>query len=85
MPCFLFLFNPLNMFYLQGYWAAGLHLYTPLPFKPGQGGIGDILRTHFFVNAGNIDNFDFSMASLLILFHNLTILSVFSSFFQVII
>ncbi|XP_046639172.1 sorting and assembly machinery component 50 homolog [Daphnia pulicaria] len=44
----------------QGYWAAGLHLYTPLPFKPGQGGIGDILRTHFFVNAGNIDNFDFS-------------------------
>nr|CAH0099235.1 unnamed protein product [Daphnia galeata] len=44
----------------QGYWAAGLHLFTPLPFKPGQGGLGDILRTHFFVNAGNIDNFDFS-------------------------
>ena len=44
----------------QAYWAAGLHLFTPLPFRPGRGGLGDILRTHFFVNAGNIDNFDFS-------------------------
>lgn len=43
----------------QTYWAAGLHLFTPLPFKPGHGGLGDILRTHFFVNAGNIDNFNF--------------------------
>ena len=44
----------------QAYWAGGLHLFTPLPFRPGRGGIGDILRTHLFVNAGNIDNFQFS-------------------------
>ena len=44
----------------QTYWAGGLHLFTPLPFRPGRGGIGDILRTHFFVNAGNIDDIQFS-------------------------
>lgn len=38
------------------YWAAGLHLYTPLPFRPGKGGFGDFFRTHFFVNAGNVYN-----------------------------
>ena len=42
-----------------GYWAAALHLFAPLPFRPGRGGLGDILRTHFFVNAGNIDDFNF--------------------------
>ncbi|XP_022907142.2 sorting and assembly machinery component 50 homolog B [Onthophagus taurus] len=36
------------------YWSAGLHLFTPLPFRPGKGGFGDIFRTHFFVNAGNV-------------------------------
>lgn len=49
---------------LQTYWAAGLHLFTPLPFKPGHGGLGDILRTHFFVNAGNIDNFNFGNTAI---------------------
>ena len=27
---------------------------TPLPFKPLQGGFGERLRTHLFVNAGNL-------------------------------
>lgn len=39
------------------YWAAGLHLFTPLPFRPGRGGFGDLFRLHYFVNAGNIGNF----------------------------
>lgn len=38
------------------YWASGLHLYTPLPFRPGKGGFGDFFRSHFFVNAGNVYN-----------------------------
>ncbi|RZF43409.1 hypothetical protein LSTR_LSTR001670 [Laodelphax striatellus] len=44
------------------YWAGALHLYAPLPFKPGAGGIGDLFRTHLFVNAGNVGSFniDFS-------------------------
>ncbi|KAJ8956337.1 hypothetical protein NQ318_015075 [Aromia moschata] len=41
----------------MSYWAAGLHLFTPLPFRPGRGGFGELFRTHFFVNAGNIGNF----------------------------
>lgn len=36
------------------YWGAGLHLYTPLPFSPGRGSFGDLFRTHYFVNAGNV-------------------------------
>lgn len=40
----------------EGYWAGGLHLYTPLPFRPGRGGFGDLFRTHFFLNAGNLCN-----------------------------
>jgi len=39
------------------YWASGLHLYTPLPFRPGKGGLGDLFRSHMFVTAGNIGNF----------------------------
>ena len=39
------------------FWASGLHLYTPLPFKPGSGGLGDLFRTHMFVTAGNVGNF----------------------------
>jgi len=39
------------------YWAGGLHLYTPLPFRPGKGGLGDLFRTHVFVTGGNIGNF----------------------------
>lgn len=38
------------------YWASALHLYTPLPFRPGSGGFGDLFRTHFFVNCGSIGN-----------------------------
>ncbi|CAH3131162.1 unnamed protein product [Porites lobata] len=36
------------------YWAAGLHLYTPLPFRPGRGGLGDRIKTHLFLNSGNL-------------------------------
>jgi outer membrane protein insertion porin family len=42
------------------FWNAGLHVYTPLPFRPGKGGFGDYFRTHCFLNAGNIGNFNFS-------------------------
>uniref|UniRef100_A0AAY4CY87 POTRA domain-containing protein n=1 Tax=Denticeps clupeoides TaxID=299321 RepID=A0AAY4CY87_9TELE len=47
--------------YLGGefYWAGGLHLYTPLPFRPGRGGFGDLFRTHFFLNAGNLCNLNY--------------------------
>ncbi|CAG4967717.1 unnamed protein product [Colias eurytheme] len=34
------------------YWASGLHLFTPLPFQPGKGGLGELFRSHLFVNAG---------------------------------
>lgn len=40
------------------FWAGALHLYTPLPFRPGKGGIGEYFRTHFFINSGNIGNFE---------------------------
>ena len=39
------------------YWASGLHLYTPLPFRPGRDGYGDLFKTHVFVTAGNVGNF----------------------------
>ncbi|KAF2904629.1 hypothetical protein ILUMI_01545 [Ignelater luminosus] len=39
------------------FWSTGLHLYTPLPFRPGRGGFGELFRTHLFVNAGNINPF----------------------------
>jgi len=39
------------------YWASGLHLYAPLPFRPGKGGIGDLFRSHMFVTAGNVGSF----------------------------
>ncbi|XP_071477072.1 sorting and assembly machinery component 50 homolog B-like [Diadema antillarum] len=39
----------------EAFWAGAIHLYTPLPFIPsGKGGFGDLFRTHFFVNAGNL-------------------------------
>ncbi|XP_072948573.1 sorting and assembly machinery component 50 homolog A [Epargyreus clarus] len=34
------------------YWATALHVYAPLPFQPGKGGLGELFRSHFFVNAG---------------------------------
>lgn len=36
------------------YFSGGLHLYTPLPFRPGRGGFGELFRTHLFVNYGNV-------------------------------
>jgi len=39
------------------FWASGLHMYAPLPFKPGKGGIGDLFKTHMFLTAGNVGNF----------------------------
>jgi len=42
------------------FWASGLHLYTPLPFRPGKGGLGDLFKTHMFVTAGNVGNFGLS-------------------------
>ncbi|XP_019869907.1 sorting and assembly machinery component 50 homolog [Aethina tumida] len=40
-----------------GFWAAGLHLFAPLPFRPGRGGFGELFRTHLFVNGGNVGEF----------------------------
>ncbi|CAH1399633.1 unnamed protein product [Nezara viridula] len=42
------------------YWATGFHLYTPLPFRPGEGGVGDLFKLHIFTNIGNIGEFDFN-------------------------
>lgn len=42
------------------YWAAALHLYTPLPFRPGHNGFGDLFRLHGFINGGNLSNFTFA-------------------------
>lgn len=36
------------------YWATGLHLYTPLPFRSHRGGFGELFRTHFFLTGGNV-------------------------------
>ena len=44
----------------DAYWLGGLHLYTPLPFRPGRGGFGELFRSHFFVTAGNLGNIDLS-------------------------
>ncbi|XP_026094568.1 sorting and assembly machinery component 50 homolog A-like [Carassius auratus] len=43
----------------EAYWAGGLHLYTPLPFRPGRGSFGELFRTHFFLNAGNLCNLNY--------------------------
>jgi len=43
----------------KAFWSSALHFYMPLPFRPGEGGIGDLFRTHLFVNAGNIGDFSF--------------------------
>ncbi|XP_028411436.1 sorting and assembly machinery component 50 homolog A-like [Dendronephthya gigantea] len=37
------------------YWSLGLHLYTPLPFRPG--GFAERFRTHIFATGGNITQF----------------------------
>ncbi|KAK0085898.1 hypothetical protein PV326_005755 [Microctonus aethiopoides] len=38
------------------FWAAALHLYTPLPFRPGKNSFGDLFRLHGFINGGNLGN-----------------------------
>ncbi|XP_012170427.1 sorting and assembly machinery component 50 homolog isoform X3 [Bombus terrestris] len=45
------------------YWALALHLYTPLPFRPGRHGFGDLFRLHGFINGGNVSNFTFKFAN----------------------
>ncbi|XP_031549193.1 sorting and assembly machinery component 50 homolog [Actinia tenebrosa] len=45
----------------EAYWSVGLHLYTPLPFRPAQGSFGDHIKTHVFVNAGNLVSIDSSL------------------------
>ena len=47
----------------DAFWAAGAHMYTPLPFRPGRGGFGDLFRMHFFANAGNVQNVEFTDSS----------------------
>lgn len=47
------------------YWAGALHLYSPLPFRPKAGGLGEFIRTHVFVNAGNLGDFDISKGNWL--------------------
>lgn len=47
----------------NSYWAAGVHLFTPLPFRPGKGGFGELFRTHFFINTGNVCDFNFEKVS----------------------
>jgi len=42
------------------FWASGLHLYAPLPFKPEMRGLGDLFKTHMFLTAGNLGNFRLS-------------------------
>ncbi|CAH1786233.1 unnamed protein product [Owenia fusiformis] len=48
----------------ETYLCGGLHMYTPLPFRPGKGGFGELFRTHFFVNAGNAVNVDFNTTAI---------------------
>ncbi|XP_074111249.1 sorting and assembly machinery component 50 homolog [Cotesia typhae] len=41
------------------FWALALHLYTPLPFRPGKNSFGDLFRLHGFINGGNLGNVSF--------------------------
>uniref|UniRef100_A0AAR5Q7D4 Bacterial surface antigen (D15) domain-containing protein n=1 Tax=Dendroctonus ponderosae TaxID=77166 RepID=A0AAR5Q7D4_DENPD len=47
----------------NAFWAAGFHLFTPLPFRPGQGGFGELFRTHLFLNTGNVGDLCLGKAS----------------------
>ncbi|CAG5132667.1 unnamed protein product [Candidula unifasciata] len=47
----------------ESYWLAAAHVYSPLPFRPGRGRFGDLFKTHFFVNAGNLGTIDFNNLS----------------------
>ena len=70
--CVIWTFFLVWLFYFQDdslgadtYWAAGLHLYTPLPFRPGRGGLGDRIKTHLFLNSGNLVSLNTSMLWIL--------------------
>ena len=55
-------FFPGNALGADTYCLGALHLYTPLPFKPGEGGFGELFRSHLFVNVGNCGNMqDFNL------------------------
>lgn len=45
------------------YWSAALHAYTPLPFRPGRNGFGDLFKLHGFINGGNLSNFTAKLAN----------------------
>lgn len=55
-----YIFVSENALGAESYWLAAAHIYSPLPFRPGKGKFGDLFKTHFFVNAGNLGNVDFS-------------------------
>lgn len=40
------------------YWSSGIHLYTPLPFRPSHNGFCQHFRTHLFLNAGNLASYN---------------------------
>lgn len=46
------------------FWSLGLHLYSPLPFRPG--GLAERFRTHVFVTAGNLTEFSQGKFKLLL-------------------
>ena len=37
------------------YWASGLHLYTPLPFRPGRDGYGDLFKYPLLMESNNFE------------------------------
>ncbi|KAK1128043.1 hypothetical protein K0M31_003534 [Melipona bicolor] len=47
----------------NAYWALALHLYTPLPFRPGRHSFGDLFKLHGFINGGNVSNFTLKFAN----------------------
>jgi outer membrane protein insertion porin family len=58
----------------DAYWAAGAHLFTPLPFRPGKGKFGELFRAHFFITGGNCQSLAFGnqwQGSLFQFFSNL--------------
>jgi len=44
----------------NAFWSFGLHLFAPLPFRPSSNGnsFSDLFRTHAFLNAGNLGDWD---------------------------
>lgn len=48
----------------RAYWAAGMHLWAPLPFNRHFGAFGDLFRTHLFYNFGNCDTLTLANARI---------------------